>query len=47
MSHWGGGGAQKVQKKCHVLFEWPLTLPQNMLGWEKLDLAGLKLSAFN
>ncbi len=21
----GGGGVLKVQKKCHVLFEWPLT----------------------
>ena len=26
MSHrgWGGGGARKEPKKCHVLFEWPL-----------------------
>ncbi len=24
MSHEGGGGALKVRKKCHVLFEWPL-----------------------
>ena len=24
MSH-GGGGVRKVPKKCHVLFEWPLT----------------------
>ena len=24
MSHWGGRGVRKVQKKCHVLFEWPL-----------------------
>ncbi len=21
--HTGGGGVRKVQKKCHVLFEWP------------------------
>jgi len=20
-----GGGARKVPKKCHILFEWPLT----------------------
>jgi hypothetical protein len=24
MSH-GGGGVRKAPKKCHVLFEWPLT----------------------
>jgi hypothetical protein len=24
MSH-GGGGVRKVPKKCHVLFEWPLS----------------------
>ena len=24
MSH-GGGGVRKEQKKCHVLFEWPLS----------------------
>jgi hypothetical protein len=24
---WGGGGrVLKVRKKCHVLFEWPLTV---------------------
>ena len=22
----GGGGVRKVPKKCHVLFEWPLSL---------------------
>ncbi len=22
----GGGGGLKMQKKCHVLFEWPLTV---------------------
>ena len=21
----GGGGGQKIAKKCHLLFEWPLT----------------------
>ena len=27
MSHWreGAGGVRKMSKKCHVLFEWPLT----------------------
>jgi len=24
MSPGGGGGVQKVWKKCHILFEWPL-----------------------
>ncbi len=29
--HTGGGGSEKCQKKCHVLFEWPLTI--NDVSW--------------
>jgi hypothetical protein len=27
----GGGGVRKVPKKCHVLFEWPLTFFLNII----------------
>jgi len=26
MTHGGRSGGQKLAKKCHVLFEWPLNL---------------------
>jgi hypothetical protein len=31
MSPGGEGGGLKSVKKCHVLFEWPLTQPNNSL----------------
>ncbi len=31
------GGVRKVPKKCHVLFEWPLTLIQLKLLWWQLQ----------
>jgi hypothetical protein len=41
MSHGGWGGVLKVQKKCHVLFEWPLRHPQKS---DNVDITLIQLT---